>query len=272
MQIKNLEHTSLADIVTCLLQAFKDYFVKMPESPDYWEQRFKGARLELSLSFGVFDQDKLVAFILNGIDQRDGYLTAFNTGTGVLESYRGQKLVDQIYHFALPKLKQSGVGKCVLEVIQANHRAIRVYERIGFSICRNYPCFKGKIPDLPLEVIVKPIDLTSYQQRENPNLAFYSWDHGMEAVNILSDSYQAYLVMNQLEQIVGQFLINPTNGNLAQLEASSTHLPQLFAAVRQVCPEIKINNVDDRRADLIQYLNQIGIANPIDQYEMEMVI
>ena len=68
MEIRSLADTNLSDIVACLLEAFEGYFVKMPESIDYWEERFRGARVEYELSFGMFDQDRLVAFIMNGID------------------------------------------------------------------------------------------------------------------------------------------------------------------------------------------------------------
>jgi ribosomal protein S18 acetylase RimI-like enzyme len=107
--------------------AFDGYFVKMPDSLDYWATRFKQARVNYHYSFGVFDASRLVAFIIQGMDIHDGQLTAFNTGTGVLPAYRGQKLVDRLYDHAIPRLKERGIQKCQLEVIQENERAIRVY-------------------------------------------------------------------------------------------------------------------------------------------------
>ena len=102
MQIKSLQHISLEQIVECLLIAFEGYFVHMPTELSYWDNRFRAARVDYGLSFGVFDDDRLVAFIIQGIDIHNGEMTAFNTGTGVVPEYRGLQLVDKIYAHAIP--------------------------------------------------------------------------------------------------------------------------------------------------------------------------
>jgi len=84
IEIRDLANTKLSTIVDCLLIAFDGYFVKMPSDVHYWANRYKGARVDFSLSFGAFEGDKLVAFIINGIDDDKGMRTAFNTGTGVI--------------------------------------------------------------------------------------------------------------------------------------------------------------------------------------------
>ncbi|GHA45979.1 hypothetical protein GCM10007103_28780 [Salinimicrobium marinum] len=111
MQIRNLEGIPIETVVTSLLEAFSDYFVKMPAEVAYWESRFKGAGVDWKSSFGIFDEKKLVAFIINGIDLHQGKLTAFNTGTGVLPAYRSRKAVDQLYEFAFPYFRESGTEK-----------------------------------------------------------------------------------------------------------------------------------------------------------------
>ena len=84
-QIKNLSNTPLPQIVDCLLIAFADYFVKMPSDVEYWKNRWQGARIAYEASIGVFDGDKLVAFMMIGIDHHNRKLAAFNTGTGVIQ-------------------------------------------------------------------------------------------------------------------------------------------------------------------------------------------
>ena len=75
-------------------------------------------------------------FIINAIDKRNGILTAFNTGTGVIPEYRGKRIVKSIYAHAIGELRQQGVEKSTLEVITKNDIAIRSYKSIGFSIRR----------------------------------------------------------------------------------------------------------------------------------------
>ncbi|RMA58011.1 GNAT family N-acetyltransferase [Ulvibacter antarcticus] len=271
MVIKSLEGISLNDIVDCLVSSFEGYFVPLPSEVSFWEQRFKAARVDLSLSFGVFEQGTLVAFIVHGIDTNDGLKTAFNSGTGVLQKYRGQAIVDKMYAFALPKLKKHGIQKCKLEVIDKNIRAIRVYERIGFSITRRMKCYKGE----PKSVGNQQLEVREVKLSEIVNKPQfpYSWDNCHEAIQLSGKSYKCYLV-NELEEdnYVGSFVINPSNGYIAQLEAKSKNLEALLTAVTEIAASIKINNIDDRRIELIACLDKIGMENTIDQFEMEMML
>ena len=267
MEIKNLANTNLSVIVKCLLQAFEGYFVKMPESVDYWRARFRGARVDFGLSFGVFDDGKLVAFIINGIDENDGKRTAFNTGTGVIASHRGQALVDRLYDFALPKFRAAGVKKCMLEVVEGNARAICVYERIGFHIKRHFLCFKGEIQVNPLAVRVERLELKTVFEATAATQHFCALDNCSSGLYI-EGTYEAYGVRKN-QQFIGYFIVKPENKNVAQLEASTENFPYLMAGIQQVLPEIKVNNVDARRKNYVQHLQDFGLVNIINQYEME---
>ena len=270
MEIRSLDNTPLKDIVDCLLIAFEDYFVPMPSDLNYWADRFLGARVDLALSYGAFEGEKLVGFIIHGIDDYKGYRTAFNTGTGILPKFRGQKIVDQIYTFGIPQLQRAGITQCALEVIQDNHRAIRVYERIGFSITRNFLCFKGKLQLEPEDIRVSLASFDEVQCLGSQH-NLYSWDNVNAAIQTAGPIYATYLVQRG-SQGIGYFTINPKNGYLAQYEADSEDFPSLLAAVQSVHPNVRINNVDQERAELILFLLAAGLDNHIDQYEMLMEI
>ncbi len=272
MKIQDLKNTELSEIVECLVRAFDGYFVKMPDGVDYWHGRFKGARVNYELSFGAFDEGELVAFIINGIDTHDGKLAAFNTGTGVIETHRGQQLVDKIYAHALPKLQAAGVEKCMLDVIQANARAIRVYERIGFSIKRNFLCFKGEIKVAEGVATVERVDFEEITSRKNPVHPFYSWDDTNEAIRSAGGVYENYVVKNAKQEVIGHFIFNPQNNYVAQLEASAGNFSCLMNGIRQIAPSIRVNNVDERRTEYVQQLLDSGLENHINQYEMELLL
>lgn len=266
MEIRNLKNTSLSEIVACLIKSFDGYFVSLPSEVDFWRKKFHGARVNFELSFGVFDTEKLVAFIINGVYLDNGLKTAFNSGTGVLPEYRGQRLVDKMYDFAFPKLKENGIQKYKLEVIDINERAIKVYERIGFEKKRRLKSYKGNLPKSMGNIILKEIDFSEIKcKSEYP----YSWDQCNEAV-ILSDSYKVYKIENSEEEI-GHLICSLETGNIAQVEVYKHQWIGLFNALSKVTKTIKINNVDSRRVDLIQYLEELGIENSIDQFEMELL-
>lgn len=270
MEVRSLHNTPLNTIVDCLLISFEDYFVPMPTQLSYWEDRFKGARVDLDLSFGCFEQEQLIGFIINGIDDHQGKLTAFNTGTGVIPSHRGKKVVDHIYDFALPVLQKAGVQKCALEVVQANDRAIRVYERIGFHITKKFLCFKGQLPPANEGLEVQAIPFSEVATRNTPFHDYYSWDNMNAAVITAGSLYTTYLVRDQAGEEIGYFTLNLKNGYLAQYESFQDDFNPLLKGISQIRREVRINNVDIERADVVIFLLAAGLDNHIDQFEMEM--
>ncbi len=268
MEIKNLKATDLAEIVDCTLEAFKNYFVQMPASLTYWKSRHQGARVDYELSFGAFEDGKLIGFIINGIDEVDGKLTAFNTGTGVIEKYRGLKIVDQLYDFAMPYFKEKNVQQCQLEVIQENKRAIRVYERIGFEIKRNLKCFKGELKASNTNI---DIHQTSFDKLGKVD-HYYSWDHKNIAIQILSDKYECYGVWNEEGKSVGHFVINTEHDYLAQLETEHDDYESLLNGVCKISKALRIINVDERLEERIKMFEKFGLENNINQFEMEMEV
>ena len=271
MEISNLENTKIETVVNCLNQAFANYFVPMPSDVTFWEKRFAAARVDYGLSPAVFDKEKLFAFIIHAVDIDQGEKTAFNTGTGVLPDYRRQKWVDKMYDYILPHLKEQGVTKCKLEVIDKNARAIAVYERIGFRKTHRLKCYKGTLIQSENEsVTIKecPLqEIADFPQRFNK----YSWDNTEKTIKKSMQLYKVFQVFDA-DNSAGYFIINPKNGYIAQLYAAQDQWDALFAGIQKVCADIKINNIQASRTGLIQYLDIMNIKNTIDQYEMEMSI
>ena len=267
---RNLRDVSIDIIVACLSESFADYFVQMPSDPEFWRVRFKNARVDQELSWGAFDQDKLVAFIINGIDIQDQVLTAFNTGTGVLPAYRGNQVVDKMYSYGMSELKKKGVKRCSLEVIDKNDRAIRVYERIGFQLNHKLQCYKGSLSVTKEVVIQEVLHKEVIESESNQN---YSWDNTNETIAIAGDTYQTYKVfLKDQTKSIGYFIINPLNGYIAQLESKNHQWDYIFSGICQISKEIKINNIKDDRVQLLSYIEKIKLTNTINQIEMEMDI
>ncbi|WP_062058291.1 GNAT family N-acetyltransferase [Aquimarina longa] len=271
MEVKNLSAIDFSILMNCFLKAFENYYVKMPTDHEYYKKRWQMANVRLELSYGMFDKDHLVGFIINAIDERNGNLIAFNTGTGVLPEYRGQRIISTIYKHAISELKTDGITKCRLEVITENTIAIKVYEFIGFKIIKSYKCYNGA-------VILKN-ELTDFELKKVNATYFdwatlsqdkYSWDNHIKTLKKGNYHYYTILVHNKPESY---FVIHPENGYVAQfniLNTTTDSWNRLFAAIRSISETIKINNVDEQLTSKITALNHIKLKNTVNQFEMEL--
>ena len=271
MKVTNLSTTPFDIIMDCFFEAFEGYFVKMPNDKAYFRKRWESAKVDYNLSYGIEDEGKLVGFIIHAIDTRDGKLTAFNTGTGVIPSHRGKRIVKTIYDYAFMDLKKHGVERSTLEVITENKAAIKSYESVGFNICKTYRCFSGSINNNNNSFELQEASLDSIDWNNLPNQQFYSWDNQKET--ILNGNYSFFRVIydNTSESY---FIINPDNGYIAQLDLLQTNSDlawnRLFSGINQISDTVKINNVDDRLRSKLEGLKRAGLENSIDQYEMEL--
>jgi GNAT superfamily N-acetyltransferase len=270
MEYTTLEDVKIETIVECLSKSFANYYVEMPSDTEFWKERFKNGRVDHAFSWGAFNDNKLVGFVINGIDTDKGILTAYNSGTGVLPEFRGHQIVDRLYQFGLDALKKRGVKRCTLEVIDKNKKAIRVYERIGFHTNHKLFCFKGQLQKSNKERIheVKIEDIVQYEAYHH-----YSWDNTYETISKAGKSYMVYNVFTKNEnEPVGYFIINPSNGYIAQLESKNNNWKSIFDGISQIHQEVRINNVKENRTHLRSYISDLNFDNTINQIEMEMKI
>ncbi|WP_282160359.1 GNAT family N-acetyltransferase [Ulvibacterium marinum] len=273
MTIKNLRNIDFEILIECFLECFAGYFVEMPIDLNYYEERWRMAKVDLGMSFGAFDGDNLVGFVIHAVDIRDNAFKVHNTGTGVLPNYRGRHIVDSIYDHALPILKEKGIEKSTLEVITENIPARRVYERIGFKGIKMFKCYHGAISikkerrDFNLQKI--HFDAFDWS-RTDQNV--YSWDNHIETLK--RGPFVAYVVHKGSNR-ESYFVVNATTGYLAQFEVlveNEYSWERLFSAIAQISKTVKINNVDGTLNQKIDFLNHIGLINTVDQFEMELIL
>ncbi|WCO02008.1 GNAT family N-acetyltransferase [Psychroserpens ponticola] len=269
MIVRHLGHTDFNTIMECFLSAFENYFVKMPTDYNYYRQCWKVAKVNFNLSYGMFDNGKLVGFIINAIDERHGEYIAFNTGTGVIPEYRGQKIVKSIYAHAIPGLIQNGITKCTLEVITENHKAIKSYESIGFKICKTYNCFAGELSVDKRQVNVEKIPFEKVLWEQIPNQDMYSWD--FHYTSLKHGKSRFYYVYNNTK-LESFFAINP-DGTINQFEVFNTKIgnwERLLYAIQSILEKVRIINLDDRLESKRIAIENAGLKNTVNQYEMEL--
>lgn len=264
MYIKNLNHLPFDEVVQAFLSSFEQYFVELPKDKDYWQKRFSQSGVDWSLSFGMFEEHRLVGFIIHSVGNHQGQLTAYNAGTGVIPKFRGQKIIDALYDFAIPELKKSGIQKCLLEVIDENEAALRVYSRIGFQRLRQLMSFAGKLTKRTAAVSSTKVEaeeiLELYEEEH------YCWDHYL---SVVKRSEAGFYLVQRDHQVLGYFTTD-TTGNLQHLESPGSHYDEILDAVASLHQNVRIKNVPEERKSLISVLKDRSFSNLINQYEMQL--
>jgi len=279
MEIRSLKDTSLPKIVDCFNLAFSDYIVPFTVEVDQMSKRWKSCRVDYSLSYGAFDGDQLVGIIIIGVDEWQGKKTAYNSGTGVIPAYRGNRLVQQMYEVAIPEFRQNGIEQCTLEVIVGNDYAIKAYERVGFEKVRILKCFKHTD-----DVAVPTNEQLRLQRATKPNWELYesmqkfmpSWENMSMAITIAEADY-AIWELYQDSELMGYIALKPEAAYVGQFAtrdiANWKSIGQsLWQHALSLAPKMRTNNLDAADEKSIAILESVGMQNNIDQYEMLMMI
>ena len=271
MQVKDLSSTPFDEVMNCFHKSFENYFVTLPLDINYWKNRFNAIKVDWKLSFGMFDGDELIGFIINAVDVHNQSLTAYNTGTGVLPEYRGRQIVDQLYTHAFEIFKKKGIKKCLLEVICENSRAIAVYKRIGFEILRELRSYSGTISS---KEKLFQVEKTDYRKVLDHNLyrpQFYTWESSAETILNSGAALLTYLLKNEQEDPMGYFCIDQ-NSVVLQLDSEEKDSNFLLSGISGVSKNVKIKNVPAQRKDLLNAVISAGLENTVNQYEMQLYL
>jgi ribosomal protein S18 acetylase RimI-like enzyme len=279
MEIRTLQGTDEAEILSAFNSAFSNYFTPLQLSEEQLSAKLNADRVQLDLSVGAFDNGQLVAFILHGLANMDGKQVAYNGGTGVVPAYRGKGLTQQLYHYIQPRLKKAGVDYVMLEAITKNVQAIKAYERAGFEKVRCFKCYKG-------ELTGRSGDSTVVIQQ----MPYYDWLQ-MEAFWDRTPSWQyRSVILNALKQrnvclgayagntVIGYLIHDPSSNRLQQLAVAKTKRRKgigsaLMAAVTQKYGnKLAVINVDAEDEATNMFMEKIGLPCYLEQVEMKWVV
>lgn len=87
MELKSLAGIGFETLYDAFAKAFADYEVRI-DGPQL-QKMLRRRGFVPELSFAAFEGEQITAFTLNGIGNYNGVPTAYDTGTGTLEAYRG---------------------------------------------------------------------------------------------------------------------------------------------------------------------------------------
>lgn len=277
MELRTLENASLPQITAAFNEAFSDYFIKLQFSTEGMAAKIKGEGILQRYSVGAFDGDQLVGFILHGYDVVDGVKTIYNAGTGVIPAYRGKGLTTALYRYSIPLLKREGIHSHLLEVIDNNHTAKKIYNAIGFETVRRLGAFR----------CTEPIHKTApYDIRAIDSLpvadAFMSvkpaWQNTTASINRDKEGH-ALIGAFEENTLVGYAAFVPATGRIKQVAVLPPHRGKrigtaLFQHMLQHSGngQLLLTNVDEAYQPAIHFLTALGFQKILGLYEMKMQV
>ena len=276
MELRTLEHCTLAQITEAFNHAFSDYVVPLKLSEEAMAEKIKTENILPVLSAGAFDNGQIVGFILHGYDLVDGVPTVYNAGTGVIPSHRGKAITQSIYQFILPLLQEKQIHHHVLEVISTNTPAIRVYEKLGFRTQRELGVFKKTdFLEIQNDIVIKDTELDESLLKAF-NSCEPSWQNSTASILRNPDGHKIIGAFDG-DKIIGCAVYAQSTGRVKQLAVHPQHRGKKIGSAlvsymmqHKQGEALVFTNIDLGYKPAIAFLQSLGFQQLLMQFEMKM--
>jgi ribosomal protein S18 acetylase RimI-like enzyme len=278
MEFKTLENTSLDTILQVINTSYAGYVAPQFQlTKEKLELKITSEKIDLSISVGVFHNDVLVALMLHGSKNIEGRWCAYNTITGVLPTYRKQKLTVKMYDYILPILKEKGYVQIQLEAVTSNVSALKSYIEVGFTISRILECYKGKVKQLQSAL---DENITINNEWNFDTLTWIwdwepTWQNDVLSIESVKQAVTC-ITYHDNGKVVGYLFFNNITNRVQQFavarEYRSKHIAsRLFYALAHHTgdQEVQVINLQAEVSGA-KFLNRIGFELFIKQYEMKL--
>ena len=266
MEFRSLENCDFETIFRGFERAFADYEIHFEKEEIRSILQRRGYNPKLSFAF--FDGDEMAAFTLNGIGSFNNRPTVYDTGTATAKVYRGQRLAGEIFSRSIPFLKDACIEQYVLEVLRDNHKAIAVYDELGFETTRELDCFRQTLGNVKFAsniahnrsgCIVMPIDIALVASGQCFCDFYPSWQNSLESI----ERGQKNLIMLGAfieNTLAGYSVFDPVTGDLSQIAVKHEYRSRGIGS-RLLCEVIK-----SLRTDFIKVLNVNGTDTTLHEF------
>jgi len=262
-----LHEISMQQLAECFNLSFSDYEQPICFTPESLKYYLTASSVNLSLSFGAFCKEQMVAFILNSSGIYKNQSVVFDAGTGVIPEHRGKKVFSALFEYTSKHLQHHNIEKYYLEVLQSNHHAVSVYTKKGFSVLREYSVLTASGPRQGWN---NPITAIPYQNFDTFSTKFSvepSFEHTSYTINQNPQLYEVFY-NNQAYCIYAK-----KNGEIIQLHYNELDaLKEVVSALINRYPSAMAKNIDCGCRYVIQMLVDIGFNEITKQYEMVKAI
>lgn len=278
---RHLNESDFEQLHKTMLAAFSDYVVEYQPTQEILRRMFLIENVRFDLSVGVFDDEKMVGFTLNGSGEWQNKKTVYDAGTGVIAAYRRRGLSRRMFEFLLPVLREKNFEQYLLEVITINEPALRLYQNLGFETRRELGVFMQKEVS-PFDysspgVELKELETLEWERLESFWSYYPSWQNSIEAMkrSFADDSIvKTPLGLFFEGNLAGYGIVFHRSGNVPQLAIAEEYRGNgfgrvLLSALGEKCDKpLFISNVDTDAKEVVALLQANNFFFLTSQYEM----
>jgi ribosomal protein S18 acetylase RimI-like enzyme len=276
IQIRTLTEEDFTELHECWITAFGDYQVKIDMPPSLLKEMFAQNGLVYEVSVAAYKDNKMIGFLLNGMRTYDGVVTGYDTGTALIPEFRGAGISSKLFPEAEKTLIKRGMKNYLLEVIQTNEPAYRVYLKNGFKVTRELIVFQ--IENLTSKAFDSRIEIKEERySKELTNLLEYkpSWQNSFDAISAMGRGTITY-VAREKNQPVGYITFQRSRRRILQIGAKEIpNKKEIYAALLSQGAneelggkDIRAVNIPTDAKDLIASFEACGFTTMLSQYEM----
>ena len=259
-----LDKIGMQELADCFNSAFSDYEQAIHFTTESLNYYLTASTVDLSLSFGAFCNDQLIGFILNSSGTYNNEHVVFDAGTGIVPEHRGKRVFSELFDYTCARLKERGITKYYLEVLQSNHSAVSIYTKKGFSVCRSYSVLVASGPSGNDHTSVFALPYQDFKAFSTKFSVRPSFEHTASTIGQNPGLYEVLYADNQAYCIYAK-----KNGAIIQLHYSELDaLRMVLSALIDRYPSSMAKNIDCDCGDVIQILEAIGFKEILKQYEM----
>ncbi|MEM6642678.1 MAG: GNAT family N-acetyltransferase [Bacteroidota bacterium] len=275
MKYRSLSTADVKPLYQTFKAAFSDNFVKLqPSEREFIYRISKKIKVENDISAGAFDGEEMIGFILHSSNVYQGIPTAYNGGTGVLPGFRNQSIAEEIYAHLIPKIQSRFLARILLEVVEQNDYAVKLYEKIGFQFKRRMLCFK----QLHKIDFLKDSSNTEEATIEELDFSFADFEPSfIDHEAHLKGSDERTLVCKIDGAIAGFIIFQPHLGRISQLavntpcRGNNVGRSLIYGAQKYTDKKMTIMNIPEDQHHFHKFLKRCGFENQVNQFEMELI-
>lgn len=268
-----LTAADFSSLYGCFLEAFSDYQVDMQMSEQQFAQRLNRDGVQLEISAGAFDDERIIGFYLNALGDWQGTRTAYDAGTGIIPDYRGRGMAQKLFAFVVSKLKERSVSQYLLEVLSSNERAVSLYRKLGFVEVRKLMVLRSH------QALQSLDDLAEVELRLTPDWKLFqsfwdgypSWQNSIAAVERIPND-RVIVGAHVDGKCVGYGIVFRPAENLMQLAVARAYRRKEIGSriLRTLSAEdtLKVNNIDEELKGTLAFFEANGFKVVMEQFEM----